>query len=272
MDVKSLTTILPKNMKLYIIVCVFLFGLYYFLISRKDKFTEGFMGMGSNCPNLLLKKDSKFYLYNTLKEYVPGVNPIEFNNLEEYSQFSSWLNASGINCPILYAQQTYDTQGNQTYKFTSSPDNEHAGLPPVSITKLYDAGHNQGSMPGFDPMNQYIGDETPLDKMFHQQQQYKKSDNPMDANFGGARYAQGVVDTGVYSGDNVYFYATDSKTNSNYRPKYNSSELQQQNSTQQTALSNDPIRTNFGGQEYARRDVVSGKYSGDEVSIYVNKE
>lgn len=255
---------LPKNTTLYITIAIFLFGLYYFIHSRKDRFTEGFMGSGSNCPNLLMNKDGKYFLYNTNKQYVPGVNPIEFNSLEEYSQFTSWLNASGINCPILYAQQTYDTQGQQTYKFTSGPENEHAGLPPVSITKLYDAGHNKGSMPSFDPMNQYIGDETPLDKMFHQQQQYKVSDNPMDANFGGARYAQEVVNTGVYAGDEVKMYTKSDAPN--YKPR----QIPQSTTGEQSNVSDNPMDANFRGPQYARRQVASGKYASDNVSIYVN--
>ena len=56
-------------------------------------------------------------------------------------------------------------------------------------------------MPGFDPMNQYIGDYTPLDQIFHQEESLGKSDNPMDTNWGGVGYSQKEVKMGVYAGD-----------------------------------------------------------------------
>jgi hypothetical protein len=146
-------------------------------------------------------------MYNTKKTQVPGINPVPFNNLEEYKEFVQWLSSSGIKCPILYAEQTFDTQGNRTYKFKPDTDNKTDGLPPVTITKLFDAGHNKGSMPGFDPHNQYIGDVTPLDKMFNEKERTQNlSDNPMDNNFGGASYARNVVKSGVYADNNVSVY------------------------------------------------------------------
>ena len=59
-------------------------------------------------------------------------------------------------------------------------------------------------MPGFDPMNQYIGLNTPLDKMFHDAEVFGpqgKSANAMDANYGGANFAREVVRSGAYAGD-----------------------------------------------------------------------
>ena len=48
-------------------------------------------------------------------------------------------------------------------------------------------------------MNQYIGVETPLDKMYHEKD--KISDNPMDKNWGGVEYSQKQVDSGKYDMD-----------------------------------------------------------------------
>lgn len=193
--------IIHPNTKLFLIIIIFIFGLWYY-INSKNIYVERLTNR-TNCPNLLIKKDDKFFMYNTNKENVPGVNPIEFNNLEEYNQFSKWLTSSGIKCPILYAEQTYDTQGQRTYKMLPGPDKNMNGLTPVSTTKLYDAGHDKGSMPGFDSQNQYIGDVTPLDQMFHQQEKYQLSDNPMDVNFGGPQYASDIVSSGVYNDNSV---------------------------------------------------------------------
>ena len=155
-------------------------------------------------PNLLIKKDAAYYLYNTNKSHVPGVNPIRFENLEEYTQFMDWMRSSGIRCPVLYLQQTNDTQGQSTYRMLPDPNEPNAGLPPappVKITKLLDAGHNKGSTPGFDSKNQHIGDYTPLDQIYNQKELLPKSDNPMDTNWGGIGYSQRQIEKGVYAGN-----------------------------------------------------------------------
>ena len=53
---------------------------------------EGFRKVDSkkSCPDLLVQKGTKIYLYNTNRAEVPGVNPITFNNLEEYTEFLDW--------------------------------------------------------------------------------------------------------------------------------------------------------------------------------------
>lgn len=193
------------NYKLLLIIALYLLGLYFIIRNTTKGCIEGFEGQ-SNCPNLLMKKDDAYYLYNTNKADVPGVNPIRFNTLEEYTEFVQWLRSSGVICPILYLQQTYDTQGQRTYKMLPDPNEPNAGFPPtqpLKETKLYDAGHDKGSMPGFDPMNQYIGDYTPLDKMFHEEEKDKFSDNPMDVNWGGTAYAREQVAEGKYAQDTV---------------------------------------------------------------------
>jgi len=193
------------NIKLIIFIIIFIAGLYYIY---DKKVIEGFE-VPSNCPNLLMKKDGKYYLYNTKKNYVPGVNPILFDNLEDYTEFVDWLRGQGILCPILYLEQTYDTQGQRTYRMYPDPKEQNAGLPVYDlnqVTKLYSASHDPGSYPGFDPQNQYIGDYTPLDKLYSQQQNLPISDNPMDPNWGGPEYTREMIRKGKYRGDEVFFY------------------------------------------------------------------
>jgi hypothetical protein len=203
---------LLNKYKLHVIGLVFLAGLFFIMTNSKRSLIEGFNvdigDFGTNCPNLLMKKDDAYYLYNTTKASVPGVNPIRFEHLEEYTEFVAWLRSQGIRCPILYLQQTYDTQGQRTYRMLPDPDEPNIGMPaPLNQTntptptKLIDAGHNKGSMPGFDPMNQYIGDYTPLDKMFHAGPATR--DNPFNIDFAGARQAELDVESGIYAGDTV---------------------------------------------------------------------
>ena len=43
--------------------------------------------ISKDCPNMLIEKDGKFVLFNSNKEKVPGINPIYFNNLDEYIKY-----------------------------------------------------------------------------------------------------------------------------------------------------------------------------------------
>ena len=101
------------------------------------------------------------------------------------------------------------------YKQRPSPTDLQGGLPsspplnntPAPESKLFDASrddppYNKNSMPGYDPLNQYIGLDTPLDKIYHQGNGV--SPNPMDANWGGGEYTQSLVDKGYYKDNEVY--------------------------------------------------------------------
>ena len=204
-------------LKLLIISIVFLLGLYYVIHPCNQ---EGFKGnLKQQCPNLLLQKNNEIFLYNTKLANVPGVNPIKFNNLDEYTEFVEWQRSQKINCPILFLQQNYDAQGNTVYSTRSSPDNLQGGLPNMYLgntkdnefedkeySKLLDASrddppYNKNSHPAYDQQNQYVGINTPLDKMFHEKGQV--SANPMDTNWGGQKYTQSLIDKGLYQDNNV---------------------------------------------------------------------
>lgn len=200
------------RLKLIVIALVFIAGLYFCACSNPMR--EGFGESDPHrCPNVLIQKGSDFYLYNSKLAKVPGVNPLQFKSLEEYVEFTDWQRSQGIRCPVLYLQEVYDTQGNAVYKARPSPTNLSGGTPDTPaamqyqqpVTKLFDAGrddqpYNQNSYPAFDPQDQYIGLNTPLDKMYHEG---GVSPNPMDPNWGGEDYTQQLVDSGYYAGDEV---------------------------------------------------------------------
>ena len=63
------------------------FLIFVFLLNFDSRsYTEGFNGQGT-CPDVLVQKDAKIYLFNSRKAEIPGINPIEFRNLEEYMSF-----------------------------------------------------------------------------------------------------------------------------------------------------------------------------------------
>jgi hypothetical protein len=202
----------------FLLIVVFLIGMYFYS-KPDDLFVEEFTG-ANRCPNMLIQKDSRFYLYNSKLAKVPGVNPIEFENLEDYSEFLDWQRSQGIRCPVLYLQQTYDAQGDAVYKVRPSVSEPQGGLPPtvtmpnsqtegqkpvqllVDATRD-DAPYNAGSMPGFDQTSFYVGTNTPLDEMNQKQENMLYSPDPMDPNWGGPEYTQSLIDQGVYKENEV---------------------------------------------------------------------
>ena len=164
---------------------------------------EGFDGLvKQRCPDVLIQKGTKFYLYNSKLATVPGVNPISFDKLSDYSEFTDWQRSQGINCPVLYLQESYDVQGETVYRARASPTNLQGGVPEQPVTKLFDAGRddmpfNKNSFPGFDKQDQYIGLNTPLDQMYNETGT-SVSPNPMDTNWGGKEFTKNLVEKGYY--------------------------------------------------------------------------
>ena len=224
---------------IFLLILVFLIGMYFYAKNGDSVSNEGFTNNQSNgprCPNLLIQKGSRFYLYNSKLAQVPGVNPIEFDNLEDYTEFLDWQRSQNIRCPVLYLQETYDAQGNRVYKSRPSVSEPQAGLPPSTAapigiasqvtpmmetslepigedaypnpTLLVDATrndppYNQNSYPSYDQTSYYIGTTTPLDGMDIQAEAAKISPDPMNPNWGGAEYTQSLVDKGYYEDNEV---------------------------------------------------------------------
>jgi hypothetical protein len=188
---------------------------------RKCLSKEGFDNQIPNtrCPNLLIEKNGKIFLYNTKLANVPGVNPIQFNNLEEYTAFLKWQKGMNITCPVLYLQYTNNTQGQDVFQVRNSFEDTKYGAPPVipinlknpQNTMLVDASHDDGeyntnSYPGYDPQDQYIGLNTPLDEMNDYQKYYLSTDNAMMDKWDNAIAEKHIVE-GVYDENNVSIYA-----------------------------------------------------------------
>jgi hypothetical protein len=228
------------NLFVLLLIIVFLIGLYFYA-KNKDQ-PEGFTVGENRCPNLLIQKGAKYYLYNTQLVEVPGVNPIEFNNLEDYVEFLDWQRSQNIRCPVLYLQESYNAQGVSVYKARPSVLEPQAGLPPSvaagavttntiaastlpnnlvtpapskpiypNPTLLVDATqndppYNKNSYPAEDQTSYYVGTTTPLDMMNIKQQSAGVSPNPMDANWGGPGYTQNLVDSGYYDANQVSLY------------------------------------------------------------------
>lgn len=197
--------------KIIIVLSIFALGLYFIAATCMTPSIENFTNSdkhATRCPNMLIEREGKYFLYNSKMAVVPGVNPIQFNNLEEYTEFLEWQRGQGINCPILQLQYSTDPQNNEMYRIKPNIFDNQGGLPDTSnsdehiqpqplmsdnISNVFDAtrddpSYNQQSGAySFDPENQYIGLETPIDQIGFQG---TKSPNPMDTNWGGIKYTQ----------------------------------------------------------------------------------
>jgi len=166
------------------------------------------------CPNLLIQKNKEIYLYNTKLSEVPGVNPIKFNNLEEYNEFLDWQKSQGIKCPVLYLQKTYNTQGQSVYKIRPSTKEPQGGLEPYVVST--DGETVFRSTLGDDKTFAYPYSEDVLNKRVKSFAETDREDendekdislispDPTDSNWGGPDYTRKLVNDGFYKENHIY--------------------------------------------------------------------
>ena len=214
--------------KLIVIGLVFLLGLYFISQSNNietfttDSSTSG-EKIAENCSDVLIQKGSALFLYNSKRADIAGVNPIRFENLEEYVEFTEWQRSQGILCPILFLQHAYNAQGDSVYKARPGPTNLQGGLPdfyvtnklanpnmmpppntsmPIqgSVTRSSLVDQTPGETPGFDA--HYSCDSPSLDNLFNDNNN-QVSPNPMDTNWGGIKYTEKLIESGYYKDNEV---------------------------------------------------------------------
>lgn len=201
-----------NNFKSFIYILIFCLGIL-FVINNYNVFSrEGFKS-NKQCPDILIQKGDAVFLYNSKLANIPGRNPIRFNNLDEYIQFLQWERSQGIICPILYLQHGIDPQGNSVFSRQNLPFEMDTNTNPIQkFGKNSDNSfllnstrnnppYNKNQFPGFDPENQYVGLNTPIDELEGSKDSI--SDNPMDPNWGGPKFTQKLVDSGYYKDDEV---------------------------------------------------------------------
>ena len=204
-------------MKEQLILIGFIIGLIFCATYTNKSLTEGFndrnrtlVNEENDCPNLLVRRGNKLMLLNNRKARIPGINPIFFDNLEDYVEFVNWQRSQNIRCPVLYFNEMQDAQGNTRYRMLNDLDDPQAGLPSyhqVMATEvpLYDSNmdhppYNQNNYHGFDSANQNVGRFTALDKIFYSNNRNPSAD-AMNINWAGAEYANRMVQKGKFDKD-----------------------------------------------------------------------
>lgn len=153
---------------LYILSILLIILGFYFIIMK----TENETFVDGKCPTTMIKDGQRILVYDPKLAKVPGVNPIVFNNLDEYKEYVKWQKKNKLNCPILFLEKTFDTQGNEMYQIKQSFDTDiptgamNHSLPVINKTTTAinllnkdDSYFNSNSYPPYpyDKDNQEIG-------------------------------------------------------------------------------------------------------------------
>jgi hypothetical protein len=118
------------------LILVFLAGIYFIYVysfspaSTPSPSLNGSTSTtdDSKCPNLLVKKGTKLYMYNTSAPEELGKNPILFDSLDDYIYYVKVQRTQYNNhCPILFLQQETTTQGDEVYRVRPGPFDLEAG-------------------------------------------------------------------------------------------------------------------------------------------------
>ena len=251
--------------KLLVILVVFLLGLYFIYYSNDiETFADanaigtststdlsgntfGHKKMTNNCPDVLIQKGSALFLYNTNRASVPGVNPIRFENLEEYIEFTEWQRSQGILCPILYLQHAYNVQGEPVYKARPSPTNLQGGLPDYYV--------NQAILPYINPNIMPGPADAPLNAIV-----------TMPNTFTAAATAATVPVSVQGFGGSAGAPYCDTPLDNLYNSSSNSSNSSNSSSSSSSGPSANPMDDNWGGVDFTEKVVQSGYYKGNEVT------
>ena len=200
----------------FIFVIIFiLLGIYFIINYEKEEMystmMESFINQGDEkngfkCPNILIQKGIRFFLYNSKLAEVPGVNPIEFQNLEDYAEFMQWQRSQGIRCPVLYLQHSYNAQGEPIYQQRPGPLPDSVSPSPSSYVNPSPSILTEDDGPPSTHSLSIASNETQTNSSNEKTENLLFSPNAMDDNWGGINYTQQLVDQGIYNGDNVSLY------------------------------------------------------------------
>lgn len=256
------------SFRLFIVIIAIALGIY-FCIAEPVNNPEGFeneksdtvtLSTDEKCPNLLVQEDGVITLTNTNEKIVPGVNPMRFNNLEEYVEFIKWQRSNGIKCPVLFLQKTENTQGGTCY--TARPD--------ISDPQ---GGRSVASM-SLDELRQKCETNMPMSSGL------TGLEDVNDATYfkSGCGNVTGEIalKTGPVDTDIVDATRNDLPYNMNSMPSYDPSSFYQGTVTpmdemlkKQRNLPESPsaMDNNWAGQEYTRSLIEKGAYDGRKRSL-----
>jgi hypothetical protein len=249
-----------RNIFIIFLIMAFLSGIYLILSLKisnptnptQENMTDQTSSSNSDCPDMLVQRGNILLLFNSNKP-MDDSNPIPFYNLDEYINYLEIQKKKGIDCPVLYLIMEYNAQGEEVYRIRPSPFELQPGLPTMSTPALPPVpAFNTGSDLILPPVpRQTIQQLQPLDQtqITPKQQEVIKR---IDASRENAPY-----NSNSYSGFDSHGL---------YVGQY--TDLDQiHDSTSKVQLSDNPMDPNWGGQEYTRLMIESGKYNDNNITM-----
>ena len=101
--------------------------LWFGHIEGFDNPTDPTQNKTNKCPTNLIKDGNKLLLYNPKLAKVPGVNPIQFNSLDEYSKYVEWQRVNKVHCPVLKLDKTLENNATDMYSIQSISSRSYSG-------------------------------------------------------------------------------------------------------------------------------------------------
>jgi len=265
---------------LIFLLIIFLGGMYFYAKYSNTSILEGIESKKQHrCPDLLIQFDSKYYLYNTKIDKVPGVNPVMFNNLEEYFDFLDWQKSVGIKCPVLYVQNTYDAQGKPVLKIRPNVCEPQGGLPPTTTPQVVQ------STPNTTIIQDCSVSKEEKEKKEHEEKEIKEKEEKekKEKEEKEKKEKEDNEKKSWFSAIHPMYAQEPEKNDPRLRSK---SEKEKKKGTQSlpkvnypqslapitpgkfTELSDDLMDVNWGGQSYTNASIEAGKYADNEVMFY----
>lgn len=227
-------------LRILVIVIIIMLGMHYCMTMSSEKVVEPFTKRSPICPDVLIQKDGKIVLFASNLQTVPGVNPLVFDNLEDYVEFIKWQRSNGITCPVLFLQNTHNAQGGTEYRVRPDIQDPQGGLAPslpngnppdltqlngVNETSYFKQGGgsitgekalntgpqtmnyvnaepNEGDndIQGMTQSSFYQGTITPMDEQLAKQKALEQSPSAMDTSWAGKEYTNSLIESGAYKG------------------------------------------------------------------------
>jgi hypothetical protein len=116
---------MKKNL-LYGIIGIISIVMLFLWFRHIEPFTNPNSKMNTKCPTALINDGDKLLLYNPTLAKVPGVNPIQFNNLEDYTTYIEWQRVNNLHCPVLKLDKVDNTLDMYSIKSNESRSNTNS--------------------------------------------------------------------------------------------------------------------------------------------------
>ena len=167
-------------------------------------FSDNKFDLKQDCPNILIRDGERIELLNTRQPRVPGINPVYFDNLEDYAEYYKYQRKNKKNCPVLYYQSTYDTQNKKGWRLLVNPFEPNAGLHSgptqenseevrqlLTDANTHSSKFNKNQFLAFDPDDQMVGIQSDLDMK-------QNPDDPMSKNWAGHEATHNALLSGKF--------------------------------------------------------------------------